>query len=210
LNVYQKLQTARIALGEMKIKESGENKFAGYKYMELGDFLPQINKLCKEHGLCGLVSFGDVATLTIVNTDKPEETIVFTSPMSSADLKGCHAVQNLGAVQSYLRRYLWVTAFEIVEHDALDSVQGKEEKPKRQPSGLSPLDALKKELADYTADPAEQKVLLAQATKSKGDDGKEKWMDLDKLPTGYYTEKACGYALGKVRAYIDNQRKEQK
>ena len=41
--------------------------------------------------------------------------------MSSAALKGCHEVQNLGAVQTYLRRYLWVTAMEIVEHDALDS-----------------------------------------------------------------------------------------
>ena len=36
-------------------------------------------------------------------------------------LKGCHPIQNLGAVQTYIRRYLWVTAMEIVEHDALDS-----------------------------------------------------------------------------------------
>jgi len=46
---------------------------------------------------------------------------VITSPMSSAALKGCHDVQNLGAVQTYIRRYLWVTAMEIVEHDAIDS-----------------------------------------------------------------------------------------
>ena len=45
--------------------------------------------------------------------------------MSSAALKGCHEVQNLGAVQTYLRRYLWVAALEIVEHDALDATTGK-------------------------------------------------------------------------------------
>jgi hypothetical protein len=43
--------------------------------------------------------------------------------MSSAALKGCHEVQNLGAVQTYLRRYLWTNAFEIVEHDSIDSAK---------------------------------------------------------------------------------------
>jgi hypothetical protein len=41
--------------------------------------------------------------------------------MAEANLKGCHPIQNLGAVETYTRRYLWVTAMEIVEHDALDS-----------------------------------------------------------------------------------------
>jgi hypothetical protein len=41
--------------------------------------------------------------------------------MADANLKGCHPIQNLGAVETYNRRYLWVTAMEIVEHDALDS-----------------------------------------------------------------------------------------
>jgi hypothetical protein len=43
--------------------------------------------------------------------------------MSTAALKGCHEVQNLGAVETYIRRYLWVTALEIVEHDAIDSAE---------------------------------------------------------------------------------------
>jgi hypothetical protein len=37
-------------------------------------------------------------------------------------------VQNLGAVQTYIRRYLWVAALEIVEHDALDSSKPVEDK----------------------------------------------------------------------------------
>jgi hypothetical protein len=44
--------------------------------------------------------------------------------MGSAALKGCHEVQNIGAVETYQRRYLWVTAMEIVEHDALDATTG--------------------------------------------------------------------------------------
>ena len=66
--------------------------------------------------------------LTIVNAENTDEKLVFTSPMSNANLKGCHDVQNLGAVQTYLRRYLWVNAFEIVESDGLDATTGKDDK----------------------------------------------------------------------------------
>ena len=122
MNIYQKLLDARLQLQDSELKKSGNNKFAGYKYFELGDFLPTVQRLFAVNGLCGVVSFGaTVATLTITDMDKPEDQIFITSPMSTAALKGCHEVQNLGAVQTYLRRYLWVTAMEIVEHDALDA-----------------------------------------------------------------------------------------
>jgi len=111
----------------MNIKKSGKNDFAKYDYYELGDFLPKINELMLGKNLTSNISFtNELATLTIIDTDKPEDTIVFTSPMSDASLKGCHNVQNLGATQSYLRRYLYMNAFEIVEHDALDATTGKE------------------------------------------------------------------------------------
>lgn len=127
MNVYQKLQAARIKLQSTKLNKSGHNKFAGYQYFELGDFLPTIQTIFNELGLCGSVSFTpELAFLHIVNCDKPEETIVFSSPMSEANLKGCHPIQNLGAVETYQRRYLWVTAMEIVEHDALDATTGSE------------------------------------------------------------------------------------
>lgn len=132
MNIYQKLQDARIKLQNLSIKKSGNNKFANYDYMELGDFLPHINNLMKEEGLASFINFtSELAILTLVNSENPEEMIQFTSPMSTASLKGCHDVQNLGAVQTYLRRYLYINAFEIVEHDALDSTTGSEEKPKK-------------------------------------------------------------------------------
>ena len=128
MSVYKKLQDARIQLQNTKLSKSGKNKFAGYEYFELGDFLPSIQSICQKVGLCGVVSFNaDMAYLTIYDTDGGDSNFVtFTSPMSSAALKGCHDVQNLGAVQTYLRRYLWTNAFEIVEHDALDATMGNE------------------------------------------------------------------------------------
>jgi hypothetical protein len=127
MNVYQKLNAARAKFHSIELKKSGHNKFAGYKYFELGDFIIPALEIFKEHGLTGIISFGkETADLRIVNNENPEEVIVIESPMSSAALKGCHEVQNLGAVQTYLRRYLWVAALEIVEHDAIDSAPAKE------------------------------------------------------------------------------------
>jgi hypothetical protein len=121
MNIYQKLNSARAKFHSIELKKSGHNKFAGYKYFELGDFIIPALSIFKEVGLTGIISFGkEEASLTIVDVDT-ENKIVITSPMSSAALKGAHEIQNLGAVQTYLRRYLWVAALEIVEHDAIDS-----------------------------------------------------------------------------------------
>jgi len=121
MGVHKKLMDARILLQQAPLKKSGHNKFAGYSYFELGDFLPTINQIFAKVGLCGVVSFDkELATLTITDTEDSTE-IKLTSPMAEANLKGCHPIQNLGAVETYTRRYLWVSAMEIVEHDALDS-----------------------------------------------------------------------------------------
>ena len=154
MSVYQKLMEARVRLAEANLKKSGHNKFAGYYYYELGDFLPTAMKIFCDLKLYGGVSYGrETATLTIVDTEKPESTdhIFYYCPMSTAELKGCHPVQNLGAVQTYIRRYLWTAALELVEHDAIDSSEPagikkseleaekkkavKEELPKNEPLG---------------------------------------------------------------------------
>ena len=142
MSVYKKLQDARIILQSTQLKKSGKNKFAGYEYFELGDFLPQIQVICKDLGLCGMVSFTATDAYLTIHETEGDGFVTFSSPMSSAALKGCHDVQNLGAVQTYLRRYLWTNAFEIVEHDALDAVMGKDEPVKKpEPAKVVPIKA---------------------------------------------------------------------
>jgi len=137
MNVYQKLNEARDEFHQAKLKKSGHNKFANYYYFELGDFVIPALEIFKQIGLTSIISFGkEEASMTIVNNDKPEDRIILTSPMSSAALKGCHEVQNLGAVQTYLRRYLWVAALEIVEHDALDGTVGSDKKTIKPTDGV--------------------------------------------------------------------------
>lgn len=128
MSVFKKLQEARIELQGMKLEKTGWNAFAKYAYFELGDFLPATQTIFLEKGLCGVVSFTtDLASLKIVDTEDNSETII-TSPMASADMKGLLEIQKLGAVETYQRRYLWVDAMEIVEHDAVDATANDESK----------------------------------------------------------------------------------
>lgn len=126
LNVFQKLMKVRLGMQSQAMRKSGRNPHAKFDYFELGDFLPTAQRLFAENGLCPVVTFlQDVAMLIIRDTTEDDEqkgTILFTSPMSTAKLPACHEVQNLGAVQTYLRRYLYICALEIVEHDAVDAV----------------------------------------------------------------------------------------
>jgi hypothetical protein len=124
---------ARILLASQDLKKSGENKFAGYKYFELGDFLPQTMQIFYDLDLASVVTFAaDTASLTIIDCED-KSTVVITSPMADANLKGAHPIQNLGAVESYQRRYLWLAAMEIVESDVLDASEPSTPRPKAEP-----------------------------------------------------------------------------
>jgi hypothetical protein len=130
-NVHQRLSDARAKFHALSLKKTGKNTFAGYTYFELGDFLIPAMQVFRECGLgTSPVTFSEgVAVMLIVNLDDPNDYIGLESPMGSAALKGCHEVQNVGAVQTYLRRYLWVNALEVVEHDALDASKPLDDKP---------------------------------------------------------------------------------
>lgn len=128
-NVYQKLQKIRVALQEAKLKKSGKNKHSGHSYFELKDFLPKLNELMLENGLATQICFGSkLVKLKVVDSENPESSAVFCSPMVYASLpkgKGeVSEIKNLGATHTYLRRYLLINAFEIIEVDAVEGASG--------------------------------------------------------------------------------------
>ena len=127
-NIYQKLMNVRTNFHKLELKKSGHNKFANFKYFELGDFLVPATKLLNEEGLCPIVTFdNEVAKMVLVNTDNPSETITFTSPMRDLELKGANSMQSLGGVETYQTRYLYIQLLNIVESDSFDAVSGKDD-----------------------------------------------------------------------------------
>ena len=127
-NIYQKLMDVRTNFHKLELKKSGHNKFANFKYFELGDFLVPATKLLNEEGLCPIVTFdNELAKMTVVNTDNPTEIITFTSPMRDLELKGANSMQSLGGCETYQTRYLYIQLLNIVENDSFDRVSGIED-----------------------------------------------------------------------------------
>jgi hypothetical protein len=126
MSVYKKLQEARILLQNTKLNKSGKNKFAGFSYFELADFIPQVTEIFNKIGLCGVVSFTvDTAYLTVHETEG-DGFITFTSPLVMAENAKGQAIQSLGSTHTYFRRYLWLMCMEITENDVIDAVDQSE------------------------------------------------------------------------------------
>lgn len=121
LNIYQKLQKARVELQAKNLKKSGKNDYSNYDYFELSDFLPGVNDVCNKNGLATIFHFEkEKATLTIIDADNPESAILFETPIEMAAIKGSSTMQQIGGTQTYSRRYLYMMAFEIAETDIVD------------------------------------------------------------------------------------------
>lgn len=127
MTVYSKLAKARVELQSRNLKKSGLNKFAGFKYYELADFVPTINSIFLELGLLSVFSLdGEMGILRIIDVDSYEE-ISFTTPTEVIEQKGMTAIQALGSKHTYLKRYLYLNALEIVEGDVIDSLDNSQE-----------------------------------------------------------------------------------
>lgn len=144
MNVYQKLILARERFLARNVKKSGINRQLEFQYFELQDIVPAATRIFKNIGLLGIVQFppvrtsGDgtpitepVATMTIINTENPTETVEFTIPYREVEQirsKSGNTVTNplqaLGSSVTYLRRYLWMLALDIVEQDDVDATLG--------------------------------------------------------------------------------------
>ena len=130
--IFEKLQRARVELQSKNLKKSGINKYSGFKYFELADFLPQVNQIFYDLKLCSNFSIKeDNAYLTVTDwEDNSQE--VFTSPIEDLELKGCTKIQALGGVHTYMKRYLYLNALEIIESDLLDANAGRIEEVKEE------------------------------------------------------------------------------
>ena len=120
MTVYKKLQGARHELSKANLKKTGHNSYGGWFYYELGDFIPTVHKLFDAVGLCGVVTFGETATLTIYDAESDGK-IEFSTPIVYAEAAKGQPIQMLGSTHTYLRRYLWLMAMEIVESDTVDA-----------------------------------------------------------------------------------------
>ena len=142
-NVYQKLLEARVLFAEEDVKKSGKNMKMSYKYFELQDIVPVALPIFLKVGLLPVTTFtNDEAIMTVVNVDQPSDYINFTSPMREIEAiissktggEVTNAIQRLGSVETYQRRYLYMVALDIVESDSIEPLTGDNPPPAPKPT----------------------------------------------------------------------------
>ncbi len=176
-NIYQRLADLKVELQQKEIPKSGKNEALGYKYHELRDFLPVITELNQQHGLLSVFdndTENEVAVLRIYNTDKPDEYIDVRVQYVSAEMQPkTDPIQKLGATQTYLRRYAYMNAYDIIEHDIVDASAGSEpKKPKvNTDEAIKKLKAWVKERVGDKAPEVEKSAMTNL--------GIEKWSDVE-------------------------------
>lgn len=131
LNLYQKIAKIKGEMAKAKLPKTGYNGYTKFNYFQLDDFEPFLEKLCSDYGLVTFFNFTlDTAYMAVINSDEPEQSIEIKSPISIAGKTG-NPMQDIGAMQTYARRYLFMSFFGITESDTLDAVIGKD-KPQAQ------------------------------------------------------------------------------
>ena len=132
----QSIISIRVALQNAKLKKSGKNKFAGFDYFELSDFLPKLNELMLEEDVNDIYYIKDgYAVLELI---KGEEMNTYTMPFvmfetpanikadkdtgEAREIKTMQDIQYLGALNTYYKRYLYLNAFGITDGEVIDSM----------------------------------------------------------------------------------------
>ena len=126
MNVYAKLLEARKRFLDAGVKKEGKNTYAEFKYFRLDEIIPAKQAIFKDLGLADVISFSDnYACLTIINADNPEERIDFVSQLAPDESMIKNPIQKVGAIQTYVRRYLYLLALDIIESDGIEATTGK-------------------------------------------------------------------------------------
>lgn len=145
MNLNESIINVRVNLQNAKLKKSGKNKFAGFDYFELADFLPKLNELMLSEGLNDRFYIKD--GYAILELQKGEEINQYTMPFvmfetptnrredkstgEIYDVKSMQDIQYLGALNTYYKRYLYLNAFGITDGEVIDSMNNDEITPKK-------------------------------------------------------------------------------
>jgi hypothetical protein len=128
MNLYEKMNTIRVELQNSGMTKSGVNKYQNFNYYTLDDIQPKLNKLLQQHKVFEVISYGREVEenfigdkqieVTYINAEKPEETVTFAFPVIQQTPK----MQDVGAVNTYAKRYAYLNVWGIAEPEVIDSL----------------------------------------------------------------------------------------
>lgn len=118
-SVMKKLQKSRVDWQSKPRKKSGFNKFQNFKYFVLKDILPTVNEIFNKNGLYSQYNLTKDYAELIITDSTTGDYLIYRIPVQKLDNP---TMQNIGAINTYSKRYLYMNALEIEEdEDELDS-----------------------------------------------------------------------------------------
>lgn len=128
MSVYQKLSLARQNLAKKKIvaDATGYN----YTYIDLPQIESAVSEVCQDVGIIATMTFADRVQMIITDLED-NSTCCFESPIvdpSIVHINDKQPIQNVGGLMTYMRRYMYMMAFAISEHDAVEEIGNKQQK----------------------------------------------------------------------------------
>ena len=136
LNLNESIIKIRVELQNSKIKKSGKNKYAGFEYYELSDFLPKLNELMQKEKVNDLFTIeNDEVKLTLIKGEEKQEYKmpfrIFETPLTKDGKQSMQDIQYLGALNTYYKRYLYLNAFGITDGEVIDTMNSEEIQSKK-------------------------------------------------------------------------------
>lgn len=137
MNLNETIINIRVSLQNSKLRKSGRNKFAGFEYYELSDFLPKLNELMKESKVNDIFTIKDnIATLTLIKEEEKQDYsipfILFDTPKNKNGGDSMQPIQYLGALNTYYKRYLYLNAFGITDGEVIDAIDNTQHQTTKQ------------------------------------------------------------------------------
>ena len=129
LELYKKLAEMQEILLATKINKSGKNTHTGARYYELEDLVPPVQLACKKVNCLTHFNFpydevldGYKAELHLIDLDDGEK-LIFQVPFPVLEKvnNGMNIMQSEGAYLTYLRRYLLLDTFQLIEKEVIDA-----------------------------------------------------------------------------------------
>lgn len=133
LGLHERISLLRADIAGMKFKMSGKNKYAGFNYFELKDFLPTAMKLEAKYGLMSQFDVIDELAILRIHDTFGRGSIHFQIDRVEAGMAKMEAIQKLGSQQTYLKRYLYINFLNLSEGDVVDALDQTDEPEDKQP-----------------------------------------------------------------------------
>lgn len=171
-SMHSKLMKARIDFARADVKKAGINRHIEYMYFTLPDIVPVVLELQSKYQFVinmrvdETQSGGTMFIADVINLLDPNDVISFTAPFVVPDsmISGktgnplTTKTQNVGSAITYMRRYLYMLVFDIVEMDFMEEEAGKPEVESKRPASTEVKKDVQKKLA--AADKQAPKTLI--------------------------------------------------